>query len=66
MAALEAATERAPLADEMTLADELLEAPRPHPGGQRLALGRWPEERLGTGAGGSGRASGGHDPESRG
>ena len=42
------------------LADELVQAARPHPGGQRLALGRWLEERLGSGA--DGTAGGGHVP----
>ena len=38
------------LTDEVALPDELVEVPRPHPGGQRLALGRGLEERLGLGA----------------
>ena len=37
------------LADEVVLADELVEAARPHPRGERLTLGRWLEEGLGTG-----------------
>ena len=40
----------AALADEVLLADELVEAPRAHPGGQRLALGRGLEQRLRAGA----------------
>ena len=50
MAAGDAATERATLADEMLLAHELRQRPWPHPRGQRLPLGRWLEERLGSGA----------------
>lgn len=52
MAPLDPAPERPALADEVLLPDELLEAARPHPGGERLPLGRWSEERLGPGAGG--------------
>jgi hypothetical protein len=51
--ASDAASERAAFADEMLLADELLERPRAHAGGQRLALGRWLEEGFGSGALGS-------------
>lgn len=47
MAAGKTAAQRSALADEVVLADELVEAPRSHPGGQRLALRRWLEERLG-------------------
>ena len=39
------------LADEVFLPDKLLEVPRSHPGRERLALGGWLEERLGSGAG---------------
>ena len=49
MAAGDAAAERAALADEVFLADELLERSRPHPCGQRLTLGRWLEEGFGSG-----------------
>ena len=57
----DAPAERAALADEVLLADELLEAARPHPGRERLLLGRRLEERLRAGAAGSGRrARGGH------
>ena len=59
MAALDAAAERAPLADEVLLADELVERARPHPGGERLALGRGLEQGFGPGAG---DAPGGHGP----
>ncbi len=59
MATGDAPAERATLADEMLLADELGEAPRAHPGSQRLALGRGLEEGLGTGAAGL-RAGSGH------
>jgi len=38
------------LADEVHLADELIEGPRPHPGREGLALGRRLEECLGSGA----------------
>ena len=63
MAAGDAAPKRAALADEMLLADELVEASRPHPRGKRLLLGRRLEQRLGTSAGQSGRgAPGGHGP----
>jgi hypothetical protein len=63
MAAGDAAPKRAALSDEMLLADELVEAPRPHPRRERLLLGRWLEQRLGLGAGQSGRgAPGGHGP----
>ena len=40
MAALDAAPQRAPLANEMLLAGELFERPWPHSRGQRLAAGR--------------------------
>ena len=42
--------ERPSLADEVLLADELVERPRAHPRGERLPLRRRLEERLGTGA----------------
>ena len=48
--ARDAAPERPALADEVLLADELVEVARAHPGGQRLPLGRWLEEGLGSGA----------------
>ena len=51
VAAGDAAPERAALADEVLLADELVEVARAHPGGERLALGRRLEEGLGSGAG---------------
>jgi hypothetical protein len=50
MATGDTPAERAALPDEMVLADELAEVARAHPGGERLALGRRPEERLGSGA----------------
>ena len=54
------APERAALADEVLLADELVEVARAHPRGERLALGRWLEEGFGSGAG---RSPGGwHGP----
>ena len=55
MAAGDAAAQRSALADEVGLADELVEVARAHPGGQRLPLGRWLEERFGAGALGSSR-----------
>jgi hypothetical protein len=56
--------ERPALTDEVLLADELLEVARPHPGGERLLLGRRLEKRLGFGAGRSGRgAPGWHEPD---
>ena len=45
------AAERTALADEVLLADELVEVARAHPRGERLALGRRLEEGLGSGAG---------------
>ena len=39
VAAGDAPAERAALADEVLLPDELVEGPRPHPGGERLAPG---------------------------
>ena len=45
VAAIDRAAERPALADEVRLADELVEAARAHPGGERLALGRWLEQR---------------------
>ena len=59
MPAGDAPAERTALADEVLLADELVEVARAHPGGERLALGRWLEQGLGSGAG---RSTGGwHD-----
>ena len=55
-----AAAERSAFADEVALPDELLEAARAHARGERLALGRGMEERLGLGAGRA--AGGGHGP----
>ena len=43
--------ERAAIADEVALADELLERPRAHARGQRLPLGRRSEQGFGLGAG---------------
>ena len=61
MAARDAPAQRSALADEVLLADELVERSRAHPGRERLAVGRRLEERLGFGAGQSGRgAPGGH------
>ena len=58
MAAGDAAAQRPALADEVLLPDELLEVARAHPGGQRLALGRWLEEGFGRGAAGLRRGVG--------
>ncbi len=46
MAAGDGASERASLADQVILAHELVQRPRSHPGGQRLARRGRPEERL--------------------
>ncbi len=54
----DAAAERPALADEVGLPDELLEVARAHARGERLSLGRWLEERLGTGAPGPGSRRG--------
>ena len=51
VAAGDAAPERPALADEVLLADELVEVPRAHPRCERLALGRRLEEGLGPRAG---------------
>ena len=50
MAARHAPPERAALADEMLLADELGKIARSHPCRERLLLGRRLEERLGSSA----------------
>ena len=50
MAARHAPPKRAPLADEMLLADELCKIARSHPRRERLLLGRRLEERLGPSA----------------
>jgi hypothetical protein len=50
MAPGHAARERPALTDEMLLADELRKVSRPHPGRERLLLGRWLEEWLRSGA----------------
>ncbi len=55
MAAGDAAPERAALADEVLLANELVEASRSHARGERLLLGRRLEQRLRACAGQSGR-----------
>ena len=60
MAAGDAPAQGPAIPDEMRLADELLEIPRAHAGGQRLPLGRWLEEGFGSGALGSPR--GRHGP----
>ena len=63
MATGDASPKRSALADEMLLADELVEASRPHPRCQRLLLRRRLEQRLGLGAGQSARGTpGGHGP----
>jgi hypothetical protein len=63
MTAIDAAPERAALADEMLLADEFIEGSRPHPGRERLAFRRRLEEGLGPGSAGScDRTSTGHGP----
>ena len=53
MAPGDAPAQRSALADEVLLSDELVERPRPHPRGERLAFGRWLEERLGLRASGA-------------
>src|SRR5438034_2038766 len=62
MAAGDAPAEGAALADEVVLADELGEGPRPHPGRERLALRRRLEQGLRPGATGAGdrRSTGRH------
>ena len=60
MTAGDAPAQGSALADEVILAHELGEAARAHAGGQRLALGRWLEERLGTSS--DRTARGGHVP----
>ena len=65
MAALESATERPALPDEVLLADELLERPRAHPRGERLPLGRGLEERLGSCSGESARRHAGQSTRGR-
>src|SRR5206468_9426160 len=62
MAAGDAPAERTTLADEVVLADELGEGPRPHPGCERLALRRRLEQGLRPGATGAGdrRSTGRH------
>ena len=57
MAARDGAPQWPALAEEVLLADELVEGARPHSGGKGLPFGGRAEERVGTGAGG---ASGGH------
>jgi hypothetical protein len=47
VAAGDAPAQGTSLADEVFLSDELFEVPRSHAGRERLALGRWLEERLG-------------------
>lgn len=65
MPAGDAAPERAAFADEVLLADELLERARSHPGRERLALGWRLEEGFGSGAAGAGDggASGRHEAD---
>ena len=48
--AVDGAPQRPALADEVLLADELVERPRPHPRRERLALRRRLEQRFGSGA----------------
>lgn len=60
MSAGDAAAQGPALTDQVGLADELVEVSGPHPRRERLALGRWPEQGLGTGA--RGIAPGGHEP----
>ena len=65
MAAGDRPAQRTAIADEVLLADELVEGPRAHPRGERLPLGRRLEERLGARAGEPGRGpSSGHVRES--
>ena len=66
VAALHRAAQRSALADEVLLADELGEGPRPHPGRQRLDAGRRLEERVGLVAGGSAGGTGGQSDGSAG
>ena len=67
MAAGDAAPEGAAFADEMLLADELVEASRSHARCEWLLLRRRLEQRLRASAGQSGRgAPGGHGPMVRG
>ena len=57
--------QRAALSDEVSLADELLERSRAHPGGQRLALRRRSEEGFWTGSSEARTGpTGGHDRQS--
>ena len=56
MAAGDAAAEWTALADEVLLPDEFVQRSRAHPGGQRLALGWWLEQRLGPRASRASRA----------
>ena len=56
VAAGDAPAKRPALADQVLLSDELVEVARAHPGGQRLALGRRLEQRLGPRADGASRA----------
>ena len=51
MPARDAAAQRPAIADEVVLADELVQVARPHARGQRLPLGRRLEEGFGSGAG---------------
>lgn len=57
MASRDAPAQRAALADEVLLPDELLEAPWPHPSREGLALRRRLEEGLGARAGRAGRGA---------
>ena len=61
MPAGDAPTERPALPDEMLLPNELAERSGAHPRGERLALGRGLEERLGPRADRSSRAWHGFD-----
>ena len=60
MTARDRPAERAALADEVRLADELVEGARAHARGERLPLGRWPEQGFGSRA--RRCAPGGHGP----
>ena len=65
MAAVERPAERPALADEVLLADELVERARPHPRRERLRSGRGLEEGLGLRATGA-RTGGRHRGQSTG
>ena len=59
MAAGDGAAQRSALAEQVLLADDLVECPRAHPGRERLAVGRRLEDGVGSSAAG---APDGHGP----